>query len=79
MGGCGGGAQVVALEPRLEGRSDRAAVRLLASNATVTARCSELGEKFEADAACAAKAAGESARKVPVCRRGNMGLLLPRR
>ncbi len=73
--GEGGGAQVLALEPRVEGRSDRAAVRLLASNATVTARCSELGEKFEAGAACAVKAAGKSARKVPACRRGNMGFL----
>ena len=58
------GAQVLALEPKVEGRSDRVTVRLLSSNATVTARCSELGEKFEADAARAAAAADKAGRKV---------------
>lgn len=55
--------EVLALEPKVPGRSDKASVRLLVSNATVTARCSDLGEKFEADAARDAKAAELAARK----------------
>lgn len=39
--------EVVALEPKEEGRSDRARVRLLPSYETVTIRCKELGEKEE--------------------------------
>lgn len=43
-------AQVLALEPKVAGRSDRATVRLAPSGEAVTVRCSELGEKYEADA-----------------------------
>lgn len=59
---------MLALEPKVEGRSARATVRLLASNATLTARCLKLGEKYEVDAAAAARAAEKAARKVTPCR-----------
>ncbi|GAB4821491.1 hypothetical protein N2152v2_008537 [Parachlorella kessleri] len=39
--------EVVALEPKEEGRSERARVRLLPSHETVTVRCMELGERQE--------------------------------
>ena len=42
--------QVIALEPKLPDRSDRAVVRLASSGESVSVRCSELGEKHEADA-----------------------------
>ena len=39
---------VLALEPHIEGRSDRATVRLLPSETTATVRCKELAEKGSA-------------------------------
>ena len=41
--------QVIALEPKVPNRSDRAVVRLAPSGESVSVRCSELGEKHEAD------------------------------
>lgn len=41
---------MIALEPKVPDRSDRAVVRLAPSGESVSVRCSELGEKHEADA-----------------------------
>ncbi len=41
---------MLALEPKVAARADKATVRLNPSGQAVTVRCSELGEKHEADA-----------------------------
>lgn len=52
------GCVVLALEPHIEGRSDRATVRLLPSETTATVRCKELAEQGSAPSKKQGKSAG---------------------
>ena len=53
--------QVLALEPEVEGHSQMATVRLQRSDQTVSVRCKDLGERWEAGAASGAAASGRAA------------------